>query len=71
MNVYDTASKLHNELLGICLDKYEEFSDALMKKKISFKYDPINSMLDTYDYTKSFKDGESDVSALKVMERKN
>ena len=46
--MYDAALKLCNKLLGICLDEYEEFSDAEIKRKMDFKYNPINLTLDTY-----------------------
>ena len=39
--MYDGASKLYNELLGIYLDEYKEFVDAKIEK-IDPKYDPIN-----------------------------
>ena len=54
MNVYDATSELYNELLKIYLDKYYDFSDA-RRSKMDPKYDPINLMLDTYDYTEWFK----------------
>ena len=31
--MYDAALQLYNKLLGICLDEYEEFSDAEIKKR--------------------------------------
>ena len=46
--MYDAALKLYNKLLGICLDEYEEFSDPKIKKKMDFKYTPINLTLDPY-----------------------
>lgn len=46
--MYDAALQLYNKLLGICLDEYEEFSDAEIKKKVDFKYNPINLTLDTH-----------------------
>lgn len=46
--MYDAALQLYNKLLGICLDEYEEFSDAEIKEKMDFKYNPINLTLDTH-----------------------
>ena len=48
MNVYDVASELNNELPGIYLDEYIDFSDT--KSKMDPKYYLINLTLNAYDY---------------------
>ena len=51
---YSIASELHNNMLGTYFDKYYDFSDD-KRKNIDTKYNPINLMLDTYDYIEWFK----------------
>ena len=63
INVYDIASELCNELLEIYFDGYNGLSDV-KRKKINLKYNPVNLMLDTYDYKKWYKE-ESDDSTKK------
>ena len=63
INVYDIASELCNELLEIYFDGYNGLSDV-RRKKINLKYNPVNLMLDTYDYKKWYKE-ESDDSTKK------
>ena len=41
-NVYDKASELYNDFLGIYFDEYDD--------KIEKKYDPTNLFLETYNY---------------------
>ena len=59
MNLYDTASELYTGMLGIYL------SDA-KRKNMDTKYNPTNSIVDTYDYTNQFvkRDKESDDTIL-------
>ena len=54
MNVYDTASKLYNDLLEIYFDEYNDLSDV-KRKKMDPKYNPANLILDTYNYTNWFE----------------
>ena len=63
INVYDIASELCNQLLVIYFDEYNGLSDV-KRKKINLKYNPVNLMLDTYDYKKWYKE-ESDDSTKK------
>lgn len=64
MNVYDVASRIYNELLGIYLDRWEEDSDDKIKK-MNPKYDPFNSTLDMQHYTEWFrKEDEESVDIL-------
>ena len=44
--MYDDASKLYNEYLGIYFDEYKSLSDA-QKRELGNKYDPINSFFET------------------------
>ena len=48
MNLYDTASKLHNDLLKIYYGECNKFPDAKIKKMVP-KYNPINKTLNIYD----------------------
>ena len=50
--MYDTASELNNDL-GIYFYEYFDFLDAKMKIPDT-KYNPINLMIDTFDYIKWF-----------------
>lgn len=54
MYVYNTASKLHNELLTTCFDEYNDLSDA-KRNKMNLKYDSANLALDEYDYSEWYK----------------
>ena len=54
MYVYNTASKLHNELLTTCFDEYNDLSDA-KRNKMNLKYDSANLALDEYDYSERYK----------------
>ena len=48
--MYDKASKLYNDFLGIYYHNYYELSDN-KRKKIESKYDPKDLFLDGYDYS--------------------
>ena len=48
MHVYDTASELYNDLLENYLDKYNDLSNS-RTKMMDPKYNPTNSVLDTFD----------------------
>ena len=63
INVYDIASELCNQLLVIYFDECNGLSDV-KRKKINLKCNPVNLMLDTYDYKKWYKE-ESDDSTKK------
>ena len=52
--MYNTASQLYNNLLGIYLDKYYELSDA-KRNKMKHKYDPKKLFLETYSYNVYFE----------------
>ena len=42
MNVYNTASKLYNEMLGIYFDKYFDFPEV-SRKQMDIKYNLVNA----------------------------
>ena len=46
--MYNTASELYNDLLGIYFDEYYELSDA-KRNKMKYKYDPKKLFLETYN----------------------
>ena len=48
--MYDKASELCNDFLGIYYHKYYELSDD-KRNKIEPKYDPKHLFLDRYDYS--------------------
>ena len=56
--MYDDASKLYNEYLGIYFDEYKSLSDA-QKRELGNKYDLINSFFETYNYDVWFENKES------------
>ena len=58
MTVYDDASKLYNEYLGIYFDEYKSLSDV-QKRELGNKYDPINSFFETHNYDVWFENKES------------
>ena len=66
--LYDTASELSNELLGIYFDKCYDLFDAT-RSKIDSKYNSINLRLDENDYEEWNKE-ESDYSTVKDDEKK-
>ena len=57
-NVYDTASELYNDFLGIYFDEYNKLPDAT-ENKMEPKYDPDNLFLKTYNYDVWFENEES------------
>ena len=61
--MYDTVSKLYNEVLGTYFDEWYDLSDA-KRSKVDYKYDPINLTPDPYDYEECYKE-ESDNSTVK------
>ena len=54
MDIDNTASELHNELLEIYLDEFIHFSDT-KRNKTNLKYDPMNLTLDAYGNEEWFK----------------
>ena len=64
--MYDTASNLNNQLLEICFDECNNFSDAI-KNKIDPKYDPINLILDAYDYEEWFQEEDEESANTSSM----
>ena len=55
--MYD-ASELYNEYLEIYFDEYKALSSA-KKRKLGNKYDPINLILEAYNYDVEFENEES------------
>ena len=56
--MYDTASKLYNELLETYFDECNELSDAT-RENIEFIYNPNNLFHKTYKYDPWFENEES------------
>ena len=48
--MYDTASELYNDFLGIYYHKYYELSDD-KRKNIESKYEAKELFVDEYDYS--------------------
>ena len=68
--LYTATSELCNELLGMYFDEYSIFSDA-KRIEIGIEYDPVNLMLDTYDYINWPEKEESDDKTIKSDEKEN
>ena len=47
--MYNTASKLYNNLLGIYFDEYYGLAEA-KRKKLESKYEPDKLFLEAYNY---------------------
>ena len=58
MNVYDNASDLYNDFLGIYFNEYNEILDA-KRNKMKHKYEPKKLFLETYNYDVWFENQES------------
>ena len=58
VNVYNKASDLHNDLLAIYFNEYNELPDA-QRNKMEHKYDPTKLFLETYNYVAWFENKES------------
>ena len=56
--MYNTASELCNDLLGIYFDEYCELPDA-KRKTVESKYDPDKLFLKTYNYDAWFENEDS------------
>ena len=67
-NVTTTASELYSDLLRIYFDQYNDLSDA-ERSKVEPKYDPVNLILDEYDYKQCFEESE-DLPPLEGDEEK-
>ena len=52
--MYNTESKLYNDLPGIYFDEYNDLKVARWKK-INTKYDPIYSLLEPYQHISAIK----------------
>ena len=65
--MHSTVSDLYYELQGIYFDEYNYLLDA-KRKEMDVKYDPVDSMLDTYDYANWLEKEESDDTTLKDNE---
>ena len=50
VSVYDNASQLYSECLGVCFDQYMTLSDA-KKRKLDNKYEHKNLFVKGYDYS--------------------
>ena len=57
-NVFNAASELYNDLLGIYFDEYYELPNA-KKEKIESKYDPTELFLKPYNCDVWFENEES------------
>ena len=55
--MYDTASELYNDYLGIYFDDKNELSDA-KRNKMELKCNPDDSFLETCNYDDLFVNGE-------------
>ena len=55
--MYDTASELYNDYLGIYFDDKNELSDA-KRNKMKLKCDPDDLFLEIYNYDDLFVNGE-------------
>ena len=53
----DKASELHNDLLEIYFDEYNDLTVA-KRKNLNSKYDPVNLFLETYYYENWFENEE-------------
>ena len=66
MDIDNTASELHKELLEIYLDEFIDFSDA-KRNKTNLKYDPMNLTLDACGNEEWFKKTKQSADILSML----
>ena len=66
--MYDKASELYNDSVGIYFHECNEFSNA-KRKKLEPEYDPVNLFLETYDSDPQLENEESIDTTKKVINK--